>query len=107
MRPPSLPGDQNATASATGCRLNKNGSMPRATVKRVTSIPGVLIGNVWEWTSSKVSAYPGNAVVVDSSTQDWIAIRGGCYVSNPAKSDAPVTSCMREFVPPSTKTTLL
>ncbi len=66
-----------------------------------------LIGNVWEWTSSKVSVYPGNTVVVPSSTRDWIAIRGGCYVSDPAKSDAPVSSCMREFVPPSTKTTLL
>ena len=66
-----------------------------------------LIGNVWEWTSSKVSAYPGNAVVVGRSTQDWITIRGGCYVTDPGKSDAPVSSCMREFVPPTTKTTLL
>ncbi len=66
-----------------------------------------MIGNVWEWTSSKVSVYPGNPAVVPPSTMDWVAIRGGCYVSDPARSDAPVTSCMREFVPPSTKTTLL
>ena len=66
-----------------------------------------LVGNVWEWTSSKTSVYPGNEALVPSSIQDWIAIRGGCYVSNPDKSDAPVTACMRDFVPPSTKTTLL
>lgn len=66
-----------------------------------------LIGNVWEWTSSKASVYPGNPAKVPSSIQDWVTIRGACYVSDPAKSDAPVTACLREFVPPSTKTTLL
>jgi len=66
-----------------------------------------LIGNVWEWTSSKVSQYPGSELTIRSGTEDFVAIRGGCYVSDPAKSDTPVTSCMREFVPPSMKTTLL
>ena len=66
-----------------------------------------LVGNVWELTASKVSAYPGNRTEIRSGTEDWVVIRGGCYVSDPAKPDAPVTSSMREFVPPLTKTTLL
>ncbi len=66
-----------------------------------------LIGNVWEWTSSKVSVYPGNPTKIPPSAQDWVSIRGGCYVSDPSKADTPVTACLREFVPPSTKTTLL
>jgi eukaryotic-like serine/threonine-protein kinase len=66
-----------------------------------------LIGNVWEWTSSKPSAYPGNTSELISSYENWITIRGGCYVSDPVKPDAPVTSCMRNFVAPSTKNTLL
>jgi len=66
-----------------------------------------LIGNVWEWTASKASVYPGNRAKVPTAMQDWVTIRGGCYVSDPANSDAPVSSCLREFVPPSTKTTLL
>jgi len=66
-----------------------------------------LVGNVWEWTSSKSSIYPGNQAVLPSELQDWVAIRGGCYVSDPARADKPVTACMRDFLPASTKNTLL
>jgi len=66
-----------------------------------------LIGNVWEWTSSKVSSYPGNPVVVPAATRDLVTIRGACYVSDPKKVDNPVTSSMREFIPATTRTPLL
>ncbi len=66
-----------------------------------------LIGNVWEWTASKVSVYPGNAAKVPRSMEEWVTIRGGCYVSDPANAEAPISACLREFVPPSSKTTLL
>lgn len=66
-----------------------------------------LVGNVWEWTSSRVSAYPGNTVEIPATTKDWVAIRGGSYVSDPQRPETPVSSCMREFVPPGTKNALL
>ena len=66
-----------------------------------------LIGNVWEWTSSKVSVYPGNNTVIPSDQEHLVTIRGGCYASDPANPDEPVSSSRRQFVAPTTKTTLL
>lgn len=66
-----------------------------------------LLGNAWEWTSSKVSVYPGNSFVVPGNQQDWIAMRGGCFASEPDKPETPVSSCLRVFMPPNTKSTLI
>jgi serine/threonine-protein kinase len=66
-----------------------------------------LIGNVWELTSTKASFYPGNSTQVPNSMKEWITIRGGGYISDPANPETPITSCYRDFVPPTSKTTLL
>lgn len=66
-----------------------------------------LIGNVWELTSTKASFYPGNSTQVPNSMKEWVTIRGGGYISDPTNPETPITSCYRDFVPPTSKTTLL
>lgn len=62
-----------------------------------------LIGNAWEWTSSKVWAYPGNPTTIPGATKDWVMIRGAGYNIDPANKDTPATSCLRSWVGPKTK----
>ena len=45
-----------------------------------------LIGNVWEWTSSKASLYTGTAQI-PAAYRDWVVVRGGSYASDPDDRD--------------------
>ncbi|MGA9995034.1 MAG: SUMF1/EgtB/PvdO family nonheme iron enzyme [Pyrinomonadaceae bacterium] len=62
-----------------------------------------LIGNVWEWTSSKVSLYPGNPAKIPATDRDGIIYRGGSYASDPKNKQTPISATFRTWLPPTTK----
>ncbi len=86
-----------------------------ATLKPVGSYPDGkarwgqldMIGNVWEWTSSKPSYYPGNDLTVIPVQKNWEVIRGGSLASDPQSSDKPITAAFRDWINPATKNDLL
>ena len=85
-----------------------------ATLKPVGSYPegktrwGQLdmIGNVWEWTSSKSSYYPGSDLSVKPEQKSWSVIRGGSLASDPRGAKA-ITNAYRDWIDPTTENDLL
>jgi formylglycine-generating enzyme required for sulfatase activity len=64
-----------------------------------------LIGNVWEWTSSKASLYPGNDAMIPAENRDWMIYRGGSYGSK--MREKPITATRRDWQKPTTTNPLL
>jgi formylglycine-generating enzyme required for sulfatase activity/serine/threonine protein kinase len=58
-----------------------------------------LIGNVWEWTSSKASLYTGTEAI-PAATKDWVVARGGSYASDPANLQIPISATYRDWFEP-------
>ena len=63
-----------------------------------------LIGNVWEWTSSKGSLYQGNtAGKIPASTKEWVVVRGGSYSSDPDDRQIPISATYRDWFDPTSR----
>jgi len=62
-----------------------------------------LMGNVWEWTSSKASVYQGNQLQLPAQYKDWIVVRGGSYSSQSNK----ISATMRDWFAPNYKNPVL
>lgn len=61
-----------------------------------------LIGNVFEWTSTELSVYPGSGGEVAQVTEPHFMIRGGGAIYKSAGKDA-INATFRQAVPASTK----
>lgn len=66
-----------------------------------------LLGNVWEWTSTKAVLYPGNPAQIPAAGRESIVFRGGSYASDPKDKLKPITSTYRDWIPATTKSTVL
>ncbi len=62
-----------------------------------------LIGNVWEWTSSKASLYPGNPLKLPDVQKGWMVARGGSYSSQANR----ISATMRDWFAPNYKNPVL
>jgi serine/threonine-protein kinase len=65
-----------------------------------------MIGNVWEWTSSKAFYYPGSNLTVQPAQQTWEVIRGGSVLSDTSGQKA-ISAAYRDWIAPNTRNDLL
>src|SRR6266536_1293522 len=59
-----------------------------------------LIGNVWEWTSSKASLYLGGSAAIPGASKESVVARGGSYSSDPNDPQIPVSATYRDWYDP-------
>lgn len=61
-----------------------------------------LIGNVFEWTSTQISVYPGSKLDIAATSTPHFMVRGGGAIYKSVGKDA-ITATFRQDVPASTK----
>ena len=60
-----------------------------------------MMGNAYEWTTSKASYYPGSKGQVRPDNKDWIIVRGGAYLTDTSRKQ--ISATFRDWIPSATK----
>jgi formylglycine-generating enzyme required for sulfatase activity/serine/threonine protein kinase len=60
-----------------------------------------MLGNVKEWTSSKIAFYPGNSYQLPAQNRGWIVVRGGSYLID--RKEVQISNTFRDWFAPTTK----
>ncbi len=64
-----------------------------------------MMGNVYEWTSTKASYYPGSTKQVEGEQRNWYVVRGASYGTEQVPK--PISATRRDWFAESTKVSVL
>lgn len=95
--------EDNAVTNSTGSTMPKAvGSAPNDKTRW-----GVMdmMGNVYEWTSTKATYYPGSTLEIKGDHRAWYVIRGASYATEQAP--LPISATRRDWFSGNTKVSVL
>jgi formylglycine-generating enzyme required for sulfatase activity len=64
-----------------------------------------MLGNVYEWTSTKATYYPGSSEQVKGEQRSWYVVRGASFVT--AQEPKPISATRRDWFSETTKVGVL
>jgi len=64
-----------------------------------------MIGNVYEWTSTKANYYEGSSLTVEGEQRSWYVVRGASFATD--QTPKPISATRRDWFSPTTKVSVL